>query len=87
MSIETLLTEHVVTVVTPQGVMRATVTDPRTDDAVIRGEYQTSTGARGNSVVSLALIPESELRQKLRLHLPAWIGNLVVTTDPSAVRG
>jgi len=85
-SIETLLTEHAVTVVRPHGVVRAIVTDPGTDDAVVRGEYEASTGSRGNSSVRLTLIPESELRRRLQLHLAAWIGNLVVTTDHSAGR-
>ncbi len=87
LSVETLLREGTVTIARPQGVVRVTVTNPGTDDAVVRGEYESLAGPYGNSEIPLRLIPSSRLEQTLCRHLAAWIGNLILTTHQAAEHG
>ena len=82
-SIDSLLGGEAVTIVKPQGVVWATLINPGTDDAVIKGEYKSFNGGSGNSEVQLSLIPKARLKPTLRHHLAVWIAN-VVTTEESA---
>ena len=75
-SVETLLDEHAGTIQRPEGIVRVTMTNPGMSDAVILVEHKGSRGW-GNSVIPLALVPISEVQQRLTKCVAVGILNLI----------